>query len=288
MSQTLGKLKNENEQNRADERPLVNQPHTNPIPKLLTAIAALMLALSLSLAAPVRAADEITIAAAADLTFAFKDVAAKFQAQTGDAVKLSFGSSGNFFAQIQNGAPYDVFFSADIGYAKKLEAAGLTEPGTLYQYAIGKIVLWVPSGSKLDVSKGLAVLTDPAIHKIAIANPEHAPYGRAAKAALQHEGIYDQIKDKIVLGENISQTAQFVESGNAEIGFIALSLALAPTLKDKGEYFEIPGDDYPAIEQAVVVLKSSRKKELAKKFVAFLRQPEAIEIIQRYGFVVPK
>ena len=114
---------------------------------------------------------------------------------------------GQFLFQIQNGAPYDLFFSADIGYAKKLEAAGLTEPGTLYEYAVGKIVLWVPSASKLDLSKGLAVLTDPAIHRIAIANPEHAPYGRAAKAAMQKEGVYDQVKDKIVLGENMPDSA---------------------------------------------------------------------------------
>ncbi len=251
-------------------------------------VAALLLLLSLQPLAPAHAADELTVAAAADLTFAFKDIAAKFQAQTGDAVKLSLGSSGNFFSQIQNGAPYDLFFSADIGYAKKLEAAGLIEPGTLYEYAIGKIVLWVPSASKLDVSKGLALLTDPAIRKIAIANPEHAPYGRAAKAAMLKEGVYDQVKDKIVLGENISQTAQFVQSGNVDIGIIALSLALAPTMKDKGRYFEIPADDYPAIEQAAVVLKSSKKKELAKKFIAFLRQPETIDVMQQYGFVVPK
>jgi molybdate transport system substrate-binding protein len=256
--------------------------------RFLPIIIAMMLALSLSLPAPVRAADELTVAAAADLTFAFKDIAAKFQTQTGDSVKLSFGSSGNFFSQIQNGAPFDLFFSADISYAKKLEDSGLAEPGTLYEYATGKIVLWVPAGSKLDVSKGLAVLTDPSIHKIAIANPEHAPYGRAAKAAMQKEGVYDQVKDKLVLGENISQTAQFVQAGNADIGVIALSLALAPTLKDEGQYFEIPTDDYPAIEQAVVVLKSSKQKDLAKKFVAFLKQPETIEIMQRYGFVVPK
>jgi molybdate transport system substrate-binding protein len=264
----------------------VNHSHRKPIPGFFPIVAALLLALSLSL--PARAAEEITVAAAADLTFAFKDVAANFQKQTGDTAKLSFGSSGNFFSQIQNGAPYDLFFSADISYAKKLEAAGLTEPGTLYQYATGKIVMWVPAGSSLDLSKGLQVLTDPAIHKISIANPEHAPYGRAAMAAINHEGIYDQIKDKIVMGENISQAAQFVQSGNAEIGIIALSLALAPTVKDKGKYFEIPTDDYPAIEQAVVILKSSKKKELAKKFVAFLRQPETVEIMQSYGFVVPK
>ena len=264
----------------------MNHSQTKPTPRFLLLIAALILAFSIS--PPVRAADEITVAAASDLTFAFKDVAANFQKQSGDSVKLSFGSSGNFFSQIQNGAPYDLFFSADISYAKKLEAAELTEPGTLYQYATGKIVLWVPAGSALEVNKGLAILTDPAIHKISIANPEHAPYGRAAVAAMQHQGIYDQLKDKIVMGENISQAAQFVQSGNAEIGIIALSLALAPTMKDKGKYFEIPSGDYPAIEQAVVVLKSSKKKDVAKKFIAFLRQPESVEIMQRYGFVVPK
>jgi molybdate transport system substrate-binding protein len=268
----------------------VNRSAVNPrffAAKTFAAIATLML-LIVSLGAPARAADEITVAAAADLTFAFKDVAAKFRAQTGDTVKLSFGSSGNFFAQIQNGAPYDIFFSADLSYAKKLEDAGLIEPGSLYKYAVGKIVLWVPNDSRLDVSKGLSVLTDPAIHKIAIANPEHAPYGRAAVAALKHDGIYDAIKDKIVLGENISQTAQFVQSGNADIGIIALSLALAPTMKHKGKYFEVPADDYPPIEQAAVIIKSSKKIDLAKKFLAFVKQPEATEILQRYGFVVPK
>ncbi len=256
--------------------------------KFLLAAMAIVLAVGLFAPQPAPAAGEITVAAAADLTFAFKDLAAKFQGETGDTAKLSFGSSGNFFSQIQNGAPYDLFFSADISYAKKLEAAGLTEPGTLYEYAVGKIVLWVPNGSKLDVSKGLQVLADPAVHKIAIANPDHAPYGRAAVAAMKHDGIYDQVKGKIVLGENISQTAQFVQSGNAEIGIVALSLALAPTMKDKGTYFEIPAQDYPAIEQAAVVLKSSKNKDLAKKFLAFLKQPSAVEIMTRYGFVVPK
>ena len=241
-----------------------------------------------AVAAPASAADQLSIAAAADLTFAFKEVAANFQKQNGAVVKLSYGSSGNFFSQIRNGAPYDLFFSADISYARKLEDAGLIEPGTLYEYAIGKIVLWVPASSKLDVSKGLSVLTDPSIRKIAIANPDHAPYGRAAKAAMEKEGIYDQVKSKIVLGENISQTAQFVQSGNADIGILALSLTLAPTLKDKGRSYEIPSADYPPIEQAAVVLKSSKDKELAKKFLASLRDPATIEIMERYGFIVPK
>ena len=139
---------------------------------------------------------EITVAAAADLQFAFQDIAARFEKQTGHPVKLTFGSSGNFFAQIQNGAPFDVYFSADIDYPKRLQAAGLTEPGTLYEYATGKIVLWVPSGSKVDVNKGLHALLDSNVNKIAIANPEHAPYGRAAVAAMKHENIYDKVSEQ--------------------------------------------------------------------------------------------
>jgi molybdate transport system substrate-binding protein len=251
-------------------------------------LAIMMLALAIA-AGFVReaGADEITVAAAADLTFAFKDVAAKFQEQSGTQVKLSLGSSGNFFSQIQNGAPFDAFFSADISYARKLEDAGLAEPGTLYNYAIGKIVLWVPAGSKLDLSAGARVLSDPSIRKIAIANPEHAPYGRAAVEAMRHEGIHDQVKDKIVLGENISQTAQFVQTGNADIGIIALSLAVAPGMKDKGRYFEIPAADYPPIEQAAVILKSSRKKDLARKFFAYLKTPATMALMERYGFAIP-
>src|ERR1700674_1187904 len=195
----------------------------------LAILAALMLGLAVAIATAVQGSEsEITVAAASDLTFAFKDVAARFEKQTGSSVKMSYGSSGNFFSQIQNGAPFDLFFSADIDYPRKLEAAGLTEPGSMYPYATGKIVLWAPSVSKLDLSRGLAVLLDPGIRKIAIANPEHAPYGRAAVAAMRHEGIYDKVKDEFVLGENISQTAQFVESGNADVGVLALSLAVAP------------------------------------------------------------
>src|ERR1700720_205600 len=160
----------------------------------------------LLLVARLSAAQEITVAAAADLQFAFQDVAARFEKDTGRHVKLIFGSSGNFFAQIENGAPFDLFFSADIDYPKRLEAAGLAEPGTLYPYATGKIVLWVPNESKLDLNHGLHALLDPAVHKIAIANPEHAPYGRAAVAALRHENLYDQVSPRFVLGENISQT----------------------------------------------------------------------------------
>jgi molybdate transport system substrate-binding protein len=233
-------------------------------------------------------AAELKIAAAADLTYAFKDVTARFEKQTGNKTRLTYGSSGNFFSQIQNGAPFDLFFSADISFPQKLETAGLTEPGTIYDYAKGQIVIWVPNASKLDLSKGLPVLMDPAIRKIAIANPLHAPYGSAAVAAMKHEGIYDQVKSKFVMGENISQTAQFVQSGNADVGIVALSLALAPAMKTTGRYVLIPPTDYPPLIQAAVILKSSANKELAKQFLNFLKEPGTVALMEQYGFVVPK
>jgi molybdate transport system substrate-binding protein len=168
------------------------------------------------------AAQEITVAAAADLQFAMQEVAARFQKETAKTVKVIYGSSGNFFQQIQNGAPFDMFFSANLDYPKKLEAAGLIEPGSFYPYAKGKIVIWVGNDSKLDLNSGMKVLLDPSVKKIAVANPEHAPYGQAAVAAMQKENIYDKVKDKFVLGENISQTASFVVSGSADVGIVAL------------------------------------------------------------------
>jgi molybdate transport system substrate-binding protein len=235
----------------------------------------------------IAAAQEITVAAASDLQFAFQDVKARFEKDTGARVKVIFGSSGNLITQIQNGAPFDLFFSADIEYPKKLEAAGLAEPRTLYQYAAGKLVLWVPKDSNLDLSRGLQLLLDSAVKKIAMANPVHAPYGRAAVAALQHEGIYDKVSNRLVLGENISQAASFVVSGSADIGIVALSLALAPSLKEKGKYVEIPANDYPAIRQAAVILSSSTQKHVAEQFLAYLKTPAIIKLLKNYGFSSP-
>jgi len=232
-------------------------------------------------------AQDITVAAASDLQFAFPEIAARFEKQSGAHVKSIFGSSGNLFTQIQNGAPFDLFFSADIEYPQKLEAAGIAEPGTLYEYAQGKLVLWAPTGAKVDVTGGLQMLLDPAVKKIAIANPQHAPYGRAAVAALKHEGIYDKVADKFVLGENISQTASFVASGSADVGIIALSLALAPTLKGKGTYAEIASDDYPAIRQGAIVLNSSRQKRIAEQFLTFFKSPAVGTVLKQYGFALP-
>jgi molybdate transport system substrate-binding protein len=234
------------------------------------------------------AAQELRIAAAADLQFVLQDVSARFQKETSHKVELTFGSSGNFYSQIQNGAPFDMFFSADVDYPAKLEAAGLVEPGTLSQYATGRIALWVRKGSPIDTNQGLALLADASVRKISIANPEHAPYGRAAVAAMRHEKVYDKVRDRLVFGENILQAAQFVESGNADIGILALSLVLAPPLKGQGTYYEIPTSFYPAIDQAVVVLKSSKQKDIARQFLSFLRRPQIAEFMRANGLTVPE
>jgi molybdate transport system substrate-binding protein len=252
--------------------------------RMQIAISAIVLALTGHLCA----AQEITVAAAADLQFAMQDIAAQFQKETGKPVKVIYGSSGNFFQQIQNGAPFDMFFSANLDYPRKLETAGLIVSGSFYEYGRGRIVLWVMNSSTLDLSAGLATLLDRGVTKIAIANPQHAPYGQAAVVAMQKEGIYEKVKDKFVLGENISQTASFVTTGSAEVGIVALSLAISPNLKDKGRYVEIPASEYPPIEQACVILSSSKNQGVARQFLAYVRTPAITETLRRYGFDLPR
>jgi len=233
-------------------------------------------------------AQDLNVAAASDLQAVLPAIAERFQHQTGRIVKLAFGSSGNFYSQIQNGAPFDLFFSADIEYPNKLEAEGLAEPGTLYPYATGRIVLWVRKDSGIDVGRGLALLGDTRVRRIAIANPAHAPYGRAAVAALEHDKLYEAVRDKLVMGENVSQAAQFVESGNADAGILALSLALAPQLKEKGRYYAIPDSYYPPIDQGVVILRMSQHKEVARQFLEFLNRPEIVSLMRDFGFIIPE
>lgn len=243
--------------------------------------------MAMCLALPSAFAAEVTIAAASDLSFVFKEIVSEFEQMTGNHVRLTLGSSGNFYAQIQNGAPFDLYFSADIGYPKKLEEAGLVVPGSLYSYAVGRIVLWTGKGSHLDLSKGLEVLRDPMIRKIAIANPKHAPYGRAAVAAMEHFKVYDQIKDRLILGENISQAAQFIESGACDAGIIALSLALAPAMTAAGQYWEIPATAHAPLEQGAVILKQSKSPDAAKQFLDYIKGPQGQGIMKRYGFTLP-
>jgi molybdate transport system substrate-binding protein len=252
------------------------------------AIVALLLVL-LGLTSLTAYAGELTIAAAADLSLALQPIVSNFQRETGNTVRLSFGSSGDFFNQIQNGAPYDLFLSADLGYPQKLVKAGFADGDSLHAYAIGRLVLWVPRASRLDLEhQGMQALLDSSVQKIAIANPQHAPYGRAAVAALRHYGLYEKLAGRLVLGENVGQAAQFVESGNAQVGIIALAHALAPTVLPLGRYWLVPSDSYPALEQGVVIVSNSKKKTLAAQFLKYLAAPESQAIFRQFGFVVPR
>jgi len=254
----------------------------------LSLLAVVVAALFLLLSSISALAVEISIATASDLNFAFKELVAEYEKASGNQVKLTLGSSGNFYTQIHNGAPFDLYFSADIAYPKKLEESGLTVPGSLYRYAVGRIVLWAGNDSRIDVTRGFEVLREPSVKKIAIANPKHAPYGRAAVSAMAYFKVSDQVKNKLILGENISQAAQFIESGACEIGVIALSLALAPAMKGKGTYWEVPAEAHPPLEQGAVILKSSTRQKSAMQFLTFIKSPPGREILTRYGFVVPE
>ena len=244
-------------------------------------LAALLLSMQ-TLGAPA-----IAVAAASDLQAALPQLVARFEKETGRTVRVTYGSSGNFFAQLQNGAPFDVFLSADIDYPARLDKGGLAVPGTITRYATGRIVLWTRSDSRINVSRGLDAAVDPAVRHIAIANPEHAPYGRAAVSALQRANLYETAKARFVLGENISQAAQFAQSGNAEVGIIALSLALRPSMKASGRYFEIPAASHPPIEQAGVVLKQARDVAAARQFLAFLTRADSASYLKSMGFDTP-
>ncbi len=247
----------------------------------------LVLILLSALAAPARA-EQITVAAASDLNHAIKELAASFEKGSGYSVSLSFGASGNLYAQIESGAPYDLFFSADADYPAKLVAAGKIDGASIRTYAIGRLVLWVPASLKLDPEQlKMDLILQPEVKKIAIANPQHAPYGRAAMAALDHFQFAGLVKDKLVLGENVSQAAQFVQSGNAQAGLIPLSLALSPPMKAAGKYWQLPDDSYPDIKQAAGILTSSKHKLAARAFLDFVGSAEGAAILQQYGFGLP-
>ena len=230
----------------------------------------------------------LTVAAASDLQAALPPLIARFERDSNAKVRVSFGSSGNFFAQIQNGAPYDLYLSADIDYPRQLVASGHAEAASLYRYAIGRIVLWTRKQSGIDVSRGLQMLTDARVTRIAIANPKFAPYGRAAEAALRHAALYEKVQGKLVLGDNISQTAQLVDSGNADVGIIALSLALGPALRASGTYAEIPASAHPPIEQAAAIISASKNKALSRELLAYLQRPEVAELLHGFGFTAPQ
>jgi molybdate transport system substrate-binding protein len=228
----------------------------------------------------------LAVAAAADLRFALDELTPLFKQENGGDVAVTYGSSGSIYAQLANGAPFDLFLSADVAYPRKLVEQGLADPESLFTYAFGRIVVWVPKGSPLPVEgEGLKVLVAPGISHVAIANPEHAPYGRAAEAAMRAAGVFEAVKGKLVLGENIAQTLQFVETGAAEVGIVALSLAKAAS--DSGRYAAIPSDHYPPIEQGGVIPRAAAHADAARAFRTFLLGSTARAVLDRYGFVTP-
>ncbi len=233
-------------------------------------------------AVPARA--RVRVAAAADLNAALGDLVTRFTASRDVDVTVTYGSSGAFYAQLLNGAPFDLFLSADIDYPKRLAAGGLTSRDGDFAYAVGRIVVWAPKTSAIDVGRGLAGLTDRSVAHVAIANPDHAPYGRAAVAAMQHEGVYGALQPKLVYGENVAQTMQFAQSGAADVGIVALSLALAPAARDGGRFSEIAQDEYPRIEQGGAILKWAVDVDAARAFRDFLTGPDGRAILKQYGF----
>ena len=251
---------------------------------LLAAVLGFLLPFMLRAAAP----RTVAVAAAADLQFALAEVQGAFaQARPDLRLAVTYGSSGNFCTQITNGAPFDVYLSADERYPQKLVAAGLADGASAFRYSRGRLVLWVPRTSPIALERlGMKALLDPAAKRVAIANPRHAPYGRAAEAALAHLGLLEAVKPRLVYGENIAQTAQFVQTGAADIGILALSLAKAPALAANGRAVEVPLDAYPALDQGGVILTRARDREAATAFCAFLRGTEGKAILARYGFLL--
>jgi molybdate transport system substrate-binding protein len=246
------------------------------------------LALCLLAAACARPAPsgKITVAAAADLEFALPAIIGQFHAaHPRTQVAVIYGSSGNFYSQIRNGAPFDVFLSADVQYPDRLVEEGLAAGGSRFRYAVGRIAIWVPASSPLDLERlGIHALEADSVRHVAIANPRHAPYGRAAAAALRSLGVYDRIAPKLVMGENIAQTLEFVESGAADAGIVALSLAVAPAVRGQGRYWEIPASAYPPIEQEGVVLARGGDSRTAAAFGNFLASDAARRVLLASGF----
>jgi molybdate transport system substrate-binding protein len=231
----------------------------------------------------------IQIAAAADLKFALEEIVRQFQTQHPDiSARASYGSSGLFYSQILNQAPFDLFYSADLAYPKRLADLGFASEKSLFVYAVGSLVLWVSNSSSIDLDMlGMKALMLTTVHHVAIANPKHAPYGRAAEEALRASGIYEAIREKLVHGENVSQAMQFVQSGSAEIGILALSLALAPGVRGQGRFWKIPPDRYSRMEQGGVMLRWARDASATRLFREFVQGSQGRAIMARYGFGLP-
>jgi molybdate transport system substrate-binding protein len=243
--------------------------------------------LALQAASPSRAGQAVSVAAAANLSFALEALDAEFKSEHPDvAVTSATGASGDLVAQIEHGAPYDVFLSADLHFAQKLANDGAADPKSLSVFAVGALVLWTTRDavSIIDVT---SLVWDPAVKRLAIANMTSAPFGRAAKQALVKLRDWDEAQPKLVVGESISQTTQFVETGNADAGFVALSVVLSPRLKGKGRYIEVPPNLYDPLEQGAVVTTHGAGNASARLYIAFLGGAQAREILGDFGYRIP-
>lgn len=235
-----------------------------------------------ALAAPASA--QLSVAAASDLQAVLPEIGARFQRVAHQTVRITYGSSGQFVSQIQNGAPFDLFLSADESFVRRLVASGHADAASVAPYALGRLALWARTDRGLNLSEGLVLLASPAVRRIAVANPEHAPYGRAAVDALRRAGLYDRVQARLVLGENVSQAAQFAQTGNADVGIIALSLTLAPAMRGSGSAVELPQSSYSPVTQTGVVLAASRQRDVARRFLQFLSEPDIVQLLRDSGF----
>lgn len=258
--------------------------HSQPVMRLFKFLLVSLMLGILGGPGPAWAGASLTIAAASDLKFALEEILADFRVLHPEAsIDVIFGSSGKIHTQIQQGAPFDLYFSADIAFPRDLAALGLAA-GPVRPYAIGRIVLWSPDRA---ATRTLQDLADPALGKIAIANPRHAPYGKRAEEALRAAGVWEAVQDRLVLGENIAQTAQFVASGNAAVGIIALSLALNPVMAAAGSHAPIDPSLHAPLEQGFIITRQGADKPLAQDFADFMSSPQARAILSRYGFDLP-
>jgi molybdate transport system substrate-binding protein len=229
----------------------------------------------------------LLVAAAADLKPALDELAAAFEAAGGGPVRVSYGSSGTFFAQLTAGAPYDLYLSADATYPARLVADGKALAGTEFRYAVGRLALFARTGSPVDPAQGLAALAAPGAGKVAIANPVHAPYGRAAEAALAALGLLERVRPRLVLGESAAQAAQFAASSACDAGLVPLALARAPAMAAAGRHAVVPRELHPPIVQAGVVPAGAAEPARARALAAFLVAPEAQRVLARAGYEPP-
>lgn len=236
---------------------------------------------SMSMAVTSAFAEQALVAVAANFFPPFREIAIEFEKSTGHQLQVAGGSSGNFYSQIKNGAPFDVFFSADIERPKLLEDEGLGVKDSRFTYAIGRLVLWSPNA---DLVKGEETLRSKNFKRLAIANPKTAPYGVAAMQALQKLELWESLQPQIVMGESLGQTMGFIESGNAQLGFVALSQALDPKIKGQGGRWDVPNNLHEPIKQDVILLTKGKDNSAAKALMKFIGGPQARTIIERYGY----